>query len=27
MTDGKKISINEIYDLQGELFYSLGVEE
>ena len=26
MTDGKKISINEIYDLQGELFYSLGLE-
>ena len=26
MDDGKKININEIYDLQGELFYSLGLE-
>ena len=27
MTDGKKINIDDIYNLQGELFYSLGVEE
>ena len=27
MTDGKKINIDEIYNLQSELFYSLGVEE
>ena len=26
MNDGKKISINEISDLQSELFYSLGLE-
>ena len=27
MTDGKKINIEEIYNLQSELFYSLGVED
>lgn len=27
MTDGKKINIDDIYNLQGELFYSLGLEE
>ena len=27
MTDGKKINIDDIYNLQSELFYSLGVEE
>ena len=27
MTDGKKINIDEIYNLQSELFYSLGLEE
>ena len=27
MTDGKKINIDEIYNLQSELFYSLGVED
>lgn len=27
MTDGKKININDIYNLQSELFYSLGLEE
>ena len=27
MTDGKKINIEDIYNLQSELFYSLGVEE
>ncbi len=27
MTDGKKINIHEIYNLQSELFYSLGVED
>ena len=27
MNDGKKIRIEEIYNLQSELFYSLGVEE
>lgn len=27
MTDGKKINIYEIYNLQSELFYSLGLEE
>ena len=27
MTDGKKINIDEIYNRQSELFYSLGVEE
>lgn len=26
MTDGKKINIDDIYNLQSELFYSLGVE-
>lgn len=27
MTDGKKINIDDIYNLQSELFYSLGVED
>lgn len=27
MTDGKTINIDDIYNLQSELFYSLGVEE
>ncbi len=27
MTDGKKINIDEIYNLQSELFCSLGLEE
>ena len=27
MTDGKKINIDDIYNLQSELFYSLGLEE
>ena len=27
MTDGKKIKIEEIYHLQSDLFYSLGVED
>ena len=27
MTDGKKINIDEIYNLQSELFYSLGIDE
>ena len=27
MTGGKKINIDDIYNLQSELFYSLGVEE
>ncbi len=27
MNDGKKIPINEIYNLQSDLFYFLGVEE
>ena len=27
MTDGKKINIDDIYNLQGELFYSLGIDE
>ena len=27
MTDGKKINLDDIYNLQRELFYSLGVEE
>lgn len=27
MTDGKKINIDDIYNLHGELFYSLGLEE
>lgn len=27
MTDGKKINIADIYDLQSELFYSLGIDE
>lgn len=27
MTDGKKINIDEIYNLQSELFYSLGVDD
>lgn len=27
MTDGKKIRIEEIYNLQSDLFYSLGVED
>ena len=27
MTDGKKINIEEIYNLQSDLFYSLGLEE
>ena len=26
MTDGKKINIEEIYDLQSDLFYSLGLD-
>ena len=26
-TDGKKINIDDIYNLQSELFYSLGLEE
>lgn len=27
MTDGKKINIADIYNLQSELFYSLGIDE
>ena len=27
MTDGKKINIDDIYNLQSELFYSLGIDE
>ena len=27
MNDGKRIPIGEIYDVQSELFYSLGLEE
>ena len=27
MTDGKKVNIDDIYNLQSELFYSLGVED
>lgn len=27
LTDGKKINIDDIYNLQSELFYSLGVED
>ena len=27
MTDGKKIRIEEIYNIQGELFYNLGIED
>lgn len=27
MTDGKKINIDDVYNLQSELFYSLGLEE
>jgi len=27
MTDGKKIKIEEIYNIQGDLFYTLGVDD
>ena len=27
MTDGKKIRIDEIYNIQGDLFYTLGVDD
>lgn len=27
MTDGKKIRIEEIYNIQGDLFYTLGVDD
>ncbi len=27
MTDGKKINIEEIYGLESDLFYSLGLED
>ena len=27
MTDGKKINIDDIYNLRSELFYSLGIDE
>ena len=27
MTDGKKIRVDEIYNIQGDLFYTLGVDD
>ena len=27
MTDGKKIRVEEIYNIQGDLFYTLGVDD